>query len=254
MGNHFRSIGFPVESPEQLSWLATAASKAGTARENDSGAYVAAALPDGGQLWVQINKQNEIVGCVPHFHGEGAMRVRIGGARQGIETMLDGSLLLWADPEQAREGELGLFPFLADVPDFCDGAIRLPLGTVVDVQVAAFANSLHCFADEAALHAQGGVYSAFAARSFIPSGLMNPDGGPRDAPEATGVVSGVILGGEKLLNPATQQEYLHLFVETLGGSIDVVSELDLVQGTPVVGGVALGQFWLSARVVRVASA
>lgn len=250
MANHFRSIGFPVDSPGQLNWLAETAARAGTAAENDECTYVAAGMPDGGQLWVQVNKQNEIVGCAPHFHGDAEMRVRIGGARRGIETALEGSLLVWSSPEQATEGRFGLFPFLVDVPDFWATAVRLPIGQIVDLRIAAFAHDLRCFPNESALQTEGGPYAGFAPQCFIPSGLMQPDGSPRTPPEAIAIASGIIRSGETIRNPVTQEEFLHLLIDTLGGSLDVVAENAVVHGEPVVAGIVLGRFWLSARVAR----
>ena len=53
---------------------------------------------------------------------------------------------------------------------------------------------------------------------------------------------------EVLVNRFTDQPFHTLRVRTFGGTFDVVAHPSLVADEPQVGGVAQGNFWLSARV------
>lgn len=249
MFNHYASIGYPVQTSEEVKLLAQKAARAGDSLAFANGAYVVAALPIGSQLWIPATTENVIIGCLPHFQGEGSVRVRVGGLRQDPQNSFEGSLIAWATPDKAQPGDPGTFPFLVDVPDFQLAASGLTLGTIVELQVAAFAHELVCFADESEMRQQKSDLAELPTRFFVPTGLMNPDGSRRDPPQAMSYFAGPIRSVERIENPVTHAEFLHIEVETLDGTVDVVATLSDLVGEPVSGGIAIGEFWLSARLL-----
>lgn len=249
MYNHYASIGYPVETSDDVKLLAQKAARAGDPLKIPIGAYIVAALPDGSQLWVPANEEDVIVGCLPHFQGDTSVRVRVGGVRADPENRFEGGLLVWASPDKAQAGDPGAFPFLVDVPDFRMGASGLPTGAIVELQIAAFAHELVCFTDENDMRASGGPMADLPPRFFVPTGLMNPDGSRRDPPRAMSYFAAPIRSCERIENPVSHAEYWRLVVESLDGTLDVVADDSVLAGQPTPGGIALGEFWLSARLV-----
>jgi hypothetical protein len=89
----------------------------------------------------------------------------------------------------------------------------------------------------------------FDSRSFIPSGLFPSGGDKPHIPQAYAIFTGHVRKTQQRKNDLTGCSFCWALVETLGGTFDVVIDLELLGAAPRVGGVLTGAFWLSGRLV-----
>ena len=188
------------------------------------------------------------MGMNPNFAGESAVRVAVEArVARGTHTPLNGTFLAWANPTPGADAA-GDYPFVFDCPDAAAlGELELP--AVVDAQIAAFAQQVSVFQAEALYAAsQAAQGMAFESRSFIPSGLISPDGHPVEPPDPHALLAGAIVEAEERRNTLTRRPFWWALVETVGGAFDVVIDPELLPDAPRAGNVLSGWFWLSGRV------
>lgn len=246
MASHFSSIGFPVTSEEDFHAVVHRAKKSGKRHASRQGLYVLWAPGNSIELWVQVHRQAGL-GINPHYSGQGRMKVRVESIMPSQSSPLDGSIKGWAAPDPGDTNS-GAFPFVFDLPNFDLVHRDLRQGSIIDVQLAAFAHELTCYADDTAFDAAQSE-PKLASESFFPVGLFTDDQ-EGSGPSAMAVFAGHILQAEVRENPATGHSFHHLVVQTLGGTADVVADPTCVEGEPVIGGVVRGAFWLSGRIVQ----
>ncbi|MBX9787722.1 MAG: hypothetical protein K2Y37_02310 [Pirellulales bacterium] len=253
MAGHFNCIGFPLETHEGFEKFMELAANSGTPIETVSGFYIHWAPGEGVEAWVQANPQRQLIGCNPHFSGQGRLRVGVGRKVLDPHAPLDGAIYGWAEPKPLSEAgqSPGMYPLQVNLPDFSVTAAALPMPSVVTMQIAAFAHQLLTFASDDEFAQPSNPLSKLATEAFIPSGLFRPDGQPVNPPRSEAMLTGHVLAASLLKNPVTQIEFYHLHIQSLSGTFDVVVAPKLVTGTaPVVGGVVAGTFWLSGRIVE----
>lgn len=242
MADHFAAIGFLLKRPEDFVRLASRAARVGTAVRAPHGSYVSWSVGHGAELWVQVDEQRQPIGCHPHFAGSSRLRARVTAILPDPGAPMDGSLYATATEAGAAQ-----YPFVVDVPDFNVRVAQLTVPADVTLQVAAFAYELQCFADDGEFLRPGNRVSKLATEAFIPSGLFQPDGRPIHPPQARAIFTGYVRHSEQRSNLFSGRWFQYLTVQSLGGTFDVVADPSVVQGSPVVGGVIFGSFWLSAR-------
>jgi hypothetical protein len=242
---HFDAIGFPIEDREGLDELASLAAHKGQPLQVSGGYYIRFGFGDGPELWAQANADRQIIGCNPHFAGSASMRARVDRLVPSPRLALDGALRATAINTGGAD-----YPFQCDLPDFAGAAPQLRVGAEVDLQVAAFAEQVQCFASVDQFRADKSRSMNLATEAFIPSGLFDPSGKSEASPRSQAILSGSILSSELRSNRLTTVPYQYLLVRSLGGTFDVVAEQRLFGGSqPRKGGIIFGSFWLSARVV-----
>jgi hypothetical protein len=245
--SHFSTIGFPTDSPEDFERIALEAAEHGETIPVADGSYIRWRAGAGAELWVQLDRERNIIGLLPHFSGQGVMVVGLTERITGPDsTDLEGAFHGWANPASDDPAN-GDFPFVFDSPDFARHAgLGLPL--TVDVQLAAFAHDLTAYPDEEAYYDGQTSDMKFAAESFFPAGLFKAgeEAGP---PEAFALFSGTVLRAARVTNPATGHSFEWALVRTLGGEFDVVADPAVLTGELVECGVVQGYFWLSGRVM-----
>ena len=87
--NDFSTIGYHFDSVNSLSELLRKIIESGKNVEVfkvEEGAYLKYSDPSGAVLWIQLDKQNNVIGCHPHFNGKSIRKVRI---EQIIQKTLD---------------------------------------------------------------------------------------------------------------------------------------------------------------------
>lgn len=248
MPSHLSDIGFQIEGEEAFQQLASRAYDEGEAFDTDLGTYVRWAPGEGVELWLQVDRGDNIVGINPHFAGRSLMRA---GLTQRITreggSSLDGAFYAWANPE-GGEPASGDYPFVFDAPDYqMSSALSMP--AIVSVQLAAFAHELQSYESDEAYDESQPEEMKFASESFIPSGTFSPEGGSLDPPLAHAIFTGHVLETSIITNPATDNEFIWARVRTLGGEVEVVADPVLLNGPVVKGGVVSGSFWLSGLIV-----
>jgi hypothetical protein len=241
MPSHYSSIGFRFQSDEEFqegtARLSAAARKPIVTKR---GSYFLCKSESGAALWLQVNRQGELDGAHPHFHGESKVAIRATSRVHGdSDTELDGSFHAWANPEPNLEGD---YPFVFDSPNFYQLAdVALPAeGTA---QIAAFADEVTLYgSQEEYSAAQDGDEVKFASHSFIPAGLFGNKG---DSPAAHAIFTGHVVRAERKVNELGGGEFIWALVETLGGTYDVVFDPEICSTVPPPGNVLSGTFWLS---------
>ena len=248
MPSQFSAIGFTVTSGEDLASLASSVADRADRIPARGGQYLRWVPPSGEQLWLQVKPNGDAMGMNPHFAGKSSIRIAVEArVARDTHTPLDGTFLAWANPPAGTETG-GDYPFAFDCPD-ADSVATLELPAVVDAQIAAFAQEVSVFETEALYAAsQAAQGMAFESRSFIPSGLLSPDGRPIDPPEPHALFVGGVVEAEERRNTVTDAPFWWALVETVGGTFDVVIDPELLPAPPRAGNVLSGWFWLSGRV------
>ncbi|MCA9981230.1 MAG: hypothetical protein KDD89_10355 [Anaerolineales bacterium] len=241
------AIGFVAKTADDFGRIQLQAAQNGEVVAVDHGRegyYIRWALGNGPEVWVQANAQKEMVWLNPHFSGTTSLRMSLVSHIPRTAVPLDGSFYAIINPDPDNL-EKGLVDLVFDLPD--DALHRdLALPVVRQVQLAAFAQRLDAFDDEAAyMQAQEGGM-AYAVESLVASGLFVQ---PGELPEARVLLSGRVLAAQLLVNPATGLLFHWARVKTLGGEVDVVADPAVVHGVVRVGGVVSGAFWVSGRVL-----
>jgi hypothetical protein len=249
LASHFSSIGLPIKSERDFIDYFKKTVQNGQSIKTKFGTYLKWDVHDGVELWAQLSEQNEAIGLNPHYSGSSRMQVSLQSKNnQPNDTILDGGFYAFlGDSDENMMGE-GI-PFVFDAPNFAvyEG-ISLP--QLATVQIAAFAHEIAVFESETEYFDSQDSEMKFAAESFIPSGLFSPDGEANVFLSAQAIFSGRILECQKKKNEFTCNNYWWIKVGLLGGEIDVVSDVSLLESQSVkVGGIVTGSFWLSGKII-----
>lgn len=247
MSDHFRTIGFTLERSELTSLLQRAIG-GGTSIAATHGDYRVWTPGAGAELWVNTYRRpdgtHELAGMHPHFAGDARMEAIVEEIERNGEFALEGEIYAWASP---RGDEHALYPFSASVPDYDAALANRQLPFRATLALAGFAHDVDWWPNEDAFRASlRDEPTAFAATSFVPTGLFGNNAGRA---RSQGVVTGTILATETRINPATERAFRRIRLETYGGDIDVVAAPQFVMGEPTVGGIARATCWLTARIV-----
>lgn len=248
MATHFSTIGFPVESEDDMYELAEKASESAEEIPCDSGRYLKWSSPEGAQLWLQVDGDNDLVGMTPSFSGESVMNVNITNeVTRSTNSSFEGAVHGWANPDGLGGGD---YPFVFDLVDKAlYGALEYPF--ISEVVLSAFAHELTVYSSEQEYDAMASDEPKFAAESFIPAGLFTEeDATSEDGAEAQSfaVLTGRILKHNEYTNTLSGARYHWALVKTLGGTIDLVFDPELVEKPLEVGGVVSGYFWIIGKI------
>ncbi len=248
MPNHFSTIGVELQSQGDLFALAKEVAGDCVRLDVPGGYYLCWTSECGAELWLQVDDADELIGMNPHFTGESRVRVGLSARiRRPEGTPLDGAFHAWADPRR-DDPEVGSYPFVFDAPDFaCFGMLTIP--TILEARIAAFAHELAIFRSEEEYRASLTGDLKYVVQSFIPSGLFTPDGERIVPPEAHALFTGRILEAELRTNELTDRPFQWVLVETYGGAFDVVADPEFLDVEPSPGGILMGSFWLSGRLL-----
>jgi hypothetical protein len=250
MASHFSTIGLAIASKEDFQALVQRICPLAEGLAAPGGVYWRWTDPCGAEVWIQVNEHNQLIGANVHYAGRSSVQVSLTARIPSPgPSELDGSFHGWAAPS-GDAPDTGCYPFVFDAPDFrIHEGLAIP--TREAVQIAAFAHQITMFESVAAYEAgQSGNIPLYASQSFIPSGLFTPAGDSRKPPLAHAIFTGHVVAAEKKINAFTGRAFYSAFVETFGGSYDVVIDPDLLPGLPAPGGVISGSFWLSGRIRR----
>ena len=247
MVSHYSSIGISTTDSEELVTIAQRATETARSVSTSHGAYLRWTCPSGAELWLQVNKQSEVIGLHPHFAGDSSMNIRIESVvRRPDQSVLDGAFRAWANETEKRSGD---YPFVFDCANFRSiaGAAPPALGSV---QLAAFALTADSYLTEEEFDAAQDPQMQYASQSFIPIGMF---GDGRSPAESTAMFTGKVLAAETRRNSLTDGAFQWVKVDTYGGVYDVVLDSELLPALPPAGGLLSGTFWLSGVVGHAAS-
>jgi len=231
---HFDNVGFSVPDRGRLTALIRRTAREGSPLDSPHGRYYRWAPGAGIELWVGVDANRELTAFNPHLSGQGRLMVRVDRTERDRQAPMNGRTHGWA----VRDGR-DLFGVVIDVPDFDFLQAEVSRPATLAFQVAAFAHELHVFEDEAAFLASG---ADRPPRSFEPVPMEE------DEPERTDfLIAGLVVRTELRENPVTGARFHWALVDTVGGTVDLVADPEVMSGPPVEGSVAYGEFWLSGR-------
>jgi len=245
VSDHFRSIGFTLERDELESLVARAMTR-GTTIAAPPGDYHVWTPGAGAELWLNthvIDGQRRLAGANPYFCGEARITAIVESCTPDADHALEGELYAWASE---REGEHGLYPFSASVPDFASSFRDRELPFRAVLGLAGFAHELTWWESEAA-HARARTAEAdgFADTSIVPLGIFgNASGRAR----SQAIVTGTVVATETRINPATERAFRSIRIATYGGAIDILAAPETISGEPPLGGIIRATCWLTARI------
>jgi hypothetical protein len=251
--SNLSDIGFPVKNDEDINEMIVSVMKNVQEIPCFQGFYLKFADESGAQIYLQGNKDQELIGFNPHFEGKSRRRVGLTQAIERDSSELDGGFHAWAEPSEEKIIDSGEYPFVFDVPDFRTiGKIEFP--KLCEIQLTAFAsNDFKMFESEDTYFASQDSEVRFAAKAFVPSGLFSFGENEEidmKLVRPIGMFTGEIKEFEIKTNLLTNANFYHILVETLGGEVDVVADPKLIAETPQIGGIVSGQFWLSGRLLN----
>lgn len=257
--SHFSAVGFPLRSQIEFERLLKMAFETGQAIPIPGGKYVVWEPGEGVQLWVKV-KDRAVLGCAPHYSGEGKLQVEVQKfyARPENSAVTDGALLGTALSAFADSPPL---PLVVDMPGFEETVSRTSLPRTVTVQATAFAREITCFPTaDAFADWQSRQKEAPDARleSFLFPVLAErqPTSVAGSLVSAEARITGRVLKAQRRTNPITHQTFIALVVAIPGGSgtIDIAASPQAASGELLVGGLIQGTFWISGRIMPAASA
>jgi len=248
MPDHFSAIGIPISSLEDLQLEISKAAVSATMIKCKKGHYLRWTSKQGAELWIQQDHHNNLVGATPFFQGKARMTVALTKEiSRKTDTPLEGAIYGWAGPENDNP-ESGAYPFVFDL---VDKGVYEPFDFpfTSQVQLCAFTHDLNIYnSEEEYNNSQEDI--KFATESFVPSSLLEIVDTKFDSTGSTALFSGHVLEASELINPLTNNHYHWMYVKTLGGEIDVVSELSMLPNPVTIGGVIRGAFWLCGRIMQ----
>ncbi|HET9240524.1 MAG TPA: hypothetical protein VFO10_24890 [Oligoflexus sp.] len=251
MASHLSSIGFPVQTEQDLYALAEKIAQKATPHEVDQGFYLSYQDPSGAAIWLHADKDRQIAGMNPHFVGPSIMTLKIvRSVHRDKDHAFDGAYFGWVAPEEEHDHQEGAYPLLFDAPDY-RRYHQEKFPATLPVQIAAFAHELEVFASDEAWKQKNGDKSPIAAESFIPAGLFPADGRQESEaiPTAHALISGHVLDAQKRTNQMTGKSFWWLQVQSYAAIYDVVVDPLLLRSDPKPGCVVKGSFWLSGVVL-----
>lgn len=249
--SNLSDIGFPVAGEQDVNELIMQVLEHVREIRCPNGFYLKFSDTSGAEIYLQGNKDQELIGFNPHFAGKSRRRVGLARAIERDSSELDGGFFGWADPQSLKIEHTGMYPFVFDLPDFRTvGEIEFP--KILDIQLTAFASSdFGLFNNEQEFFATPDPRPKLSSRSFVPSGMFMPDkkSTPIEPPRPFAFFAGIIKEFELKTNQFSGEQFYWFLIDTTGGEIDVVADPKLVPAEPVVGGIVNGEFWLSGRLV-----
>ena len=236
------NIGFEVHSLEEFQALAEMVYHKGQSYRAGRNQYYAYQDSSGGELWVQIDSEEQIAGMNCHFHSANSIDVTLTHAQGYEDRPLDGTF-----EARAMQVDAGLPPsaalpeFVFDLPD-AHLVPHVSLPAQAKVQLVGFARDVHVYEN---------VEDYRKAQPGKPLEGLRPV--EQDRPENKQLSSlmrldGIVVAAELKHNAYTKQAFYWLEVKTVFGHIDVVVASRALPFVPQQGQVLDAEVRLSGRV------
>lgn len=236
--SHLSCIGFHSESDQGLRKLAMQSFERAEPIRVGGHFYMYYRDESGAELWLQFDKQKNLIGLNPHFDVSESWVVSLSAAVADDQSRMDGSFFGVAFPHISGDVDSGLFPIFFDTPDFAQ-VQKLSFPTDQEVWICAFARSIDIIKGEEVQSQTTG---------FHPSGLYQPDGEVSPNPQAFVEITAAIVSANLVINNLTNQQFYVMIVDIQSKKLTVVIDPILMkEQEPTPGDWVKGVFWLSGR-------
>lgn len=187
--------------------------------------------PSGAEIYLQTNRDQELIGFNPGFAGRHVIQVDLLGPVLRDTSELDGGFICRTDSGVR---------FVFDMPDFRRyRAESFPVR--VQLELTAFAsNDLICIPGK-----QPPVEYELSMLSPLPEGNEADDSA---APQAHAAIAGEVVRAARLTNTLSEQDLIEMSASTPLGVINVVADPGLLKGVPEPGDGIKGSFWLCGKI------
>lgn len=253
--SNLSDIGFPVRHEQDVNEVIMSVLNHVSEIRCPRGFYLKFSDSSGAEIYLQGNREQELIGFNPHFAGKSRRKVGLTRAIEREASELDGGFHAWANPSSEDVENSGEYPFVFDLPDFRT-VPEFNFPKIVEIQMTAFAsNDFTVFDSEEDFYNSQEKEPQIASKSFIPSGLFQPNKEMTETipPRPIGIFAGEIKDFELKTNTLTGAQFYWFLVETLGGETDVVSDPKWLTKEPKISGIVNGQFWISAQILNLKS-
>jgi hypothetical protein len=241
--SNLSDVGFTVKSNEDVNSLVENCVKNVEQIPCSKGAYLKFSDVSGVEIYLQMDHGGELTGFNPYFNGKSKRQVFVTKLIERDSSPLDGGFHAWSNSTADGEGD---YPFVFDLPNVFTNTFELP--NACEIQLNAFAsNDLTIFDDEESYYDSNAGEFQCSSQSFVPTGLFREN--DDIPPQAHAKFAGTIKKFELKINQTSGEQFYYFLVETLGGEIDVVSDVSYVKNEPKIGGILHGSFWLTGKIV-----
>jgi hypothetical protein len=189
----------------------------------------------GEELWLKVNRRNQVFRVSAHYSGSSRVRVRLIEGIWPRNTGADDMFRAWTDPPD--DSEDGVCQILFDCPDGSRYS-GLSLPVIATAQIAAFAREI--VLDHSPEDAAG---PPPPPHSSAPPGAFVA-GGSTEA-----LFSGRVIESSMRTNSLTGNRYVWASAQTLGGLYDLVIHPIVLAEPPPPGAIVTGSFRLSGRLL-----
>jgi hypothetical protein len=214
----------------------------------DGGALVRWAPGGGPEIWAQVDAAGEAVVATPFFATDDVYSIAITGSGASEEDGLEGWIDGWLNPTEPDEPYSGVFPLRADLVNYALVRARLHAGRVAPLRLSVI---LH----EATLYPDARAYDAVKEVSYRPpvqsfaSSIHFGLGEPSDDSDATALVTGYVSEARELTNAATGAAFSWMRIATVGVTLSLTADADVLPTPPHAGMVLSGSGWVLGEVL-----
>lgn len=194
----------------------------------------------GAEIWFHVEgtdavgvNERAIAGLTPFFEsGAATQLVLTAPVRRDGYNAFEGAF----EAKLGGTGDDAGYPLVFDAVNFSAHTDRR-MPARCKVRLTGFAREVKAYPSEEAYYAAQTREPAFAAKSFVPIGMFAAaDGeGAKEPPSSYAALTGRVTETRMLDNEATLRRFRWLSVETLGMSIDIVADPEIVQGEIAAG-------------------
>lgn len=250
MSSHFNCIGFPVDNMDEYWTLARRVVNEGTRMPVPGGAaLVRWELPQGPQIWAQLDPEGEIAGITPFFATGAPYQIGITGIGEDPEEPLDGWIDGWLEPREIDEPFSGAFPLRTGLVDFALVRNRITTFPMLGrVDMAALASEVELYDTEDAYRSAPGEVYRPPVESFASAAHASIDDTPAFQ-EPTALINGRIAGTRLLINAVTETPYWWVRVRVREVTLHAFADSATLGREPREGQILSGTFWLVGKVV-----
>lgn len=241
--SHFTSVGFYINQLDLLKIINLSIYKGEKIEvPKYGGKYFRLSYPEGIEIWVSVNSNNNLESITPFFRGKNVNKIKVVSKVQNPYSIYKGAFSAWAGIEEE------CFPLIFDNPDFVNHSdISFP--EYADITLTAFSQKIKVVENKR--NFEGAQFSmAPSDKSSFKLVQTNLDSPRSELPKTHVSFTGIVKDAQLLENSETLMKFYWLSVETLYLVVDVVVDRRMLKSTPRIGNIVDVTGWLAGDWVK----